>query len=76
MKIEISIKTIPEEPAHDHRRDGECELLTEYKADMLVAAFQRGEIDLMDLMCMIENFDSWMQDSEAGVACFLRGENK
>jgi len=48
--------------------------ITEHKADVIHSAIQRGELDWLDLLCIIEDFDLWVADSDSYVAREMRGE--
>lgn len=50
--------------------------ITEYRANEIHSAIQRGELDWMDLLCIIEDFDTWVQESDSIVAREMRGESE
>jgi hypothetical protein len=47
--------------------------LTEHKAALIVEAVQRGELDFQDMLSLIEDFDSWADESDTSVARECRG---
>lgn len=48
--------------------------LTEHKAQLAIEGFQDGALDHIDLICMIEDFDGWTEESDSDVARECRGE--